>query len=73
MNNLNSSIFLAFLFKLSTNYTALTNYSNIQIYKKEKINEYLKDVSTRKEANERINTCIENLIIKNFDFLNQVK
>lgn len=72
MNNLISSIPLGFLFKLSTNYAALRNYANIENDKKEKINEYLKNVSTGKEANERINTCIENLVIKKFDFLNQI-
>ena len=68
MNNLNSSIFIAILFKLSTNYAALRNYANIENFKKDKINEYLKDVSTEKEANKRINTCIENLVINKFDF-----
>lgn len=72
MNNLNSSVLLAFLFKLSTNFTALRNYTNIENYKNEKINKYLKNVSTVKQANEKINTCIENLVIKKFDFLNNI-
>ena len=70
VNNINDGIPLGLLFKISTNYKALNNFSKLNEQKLTEITNYIQNSSTGNEAQEKINIAIKSLENNDLEFLN---